>query len=82
MLIGQAVDRMSSFYSGDPKRINHFLKVYAYAKSIGELEGLDSQTQETLELAAVLHDIGIKPSEEKYRQLQWAEPGKRRAADC
>lgn len=66
MLIGQAVDRMSSFYSGDPKRINHFLKVYAYAKSIGELEELDSQTQETLELAAVLHDIGIKPSEEKY----------------
>ena len=76
MLIGQAVDRMSAFYSGDPKRINHFLKVYAYAKTIGELEGLDTQTQETLELAAVLHDIGIKPSEEKYGNCSGANQEK------
>ena len=31
-----------------------------------KLEGLDPRTQELLEAAALLHDIGIKVSEEKY----------------
>ncbi len=58
--------RMIDYYSGDPKRIQHFLKVHQFAKLIGELEQLDSQTQEILEIAALVHDIGIKRSEEKY----------------
>lgn len=57
---------MIDYYSGDPKRIQHFLKVHQFAKLIGELEQLDSQTQEILEVAALVHDIGIKHSEEKY----------------
>lgn len=57
---------MMDYYSGDPKRIQHFLKVYQFAKIIGELEQLDSQTQEILEVSALVHDIGIKRSEEKY----------------
>ena len=46
--------------------ICHFLKVYAYAKTIGEGENLDLTTQETLEIAAVLHDIACPLCRVKY----------------
>lgn len=52
--------------SPDVSRINHFLKVYAFAKMIGQGEGLSAKEQYILEVAAVLHDIGIKESERKY----------------
>jgi len=57
---------MLEYYAGDVLRINHFLKVYAFAKAIGEQENLDANIQEILETAALVHDIGIKISEEKY----------------
>ncbi len=63
---GLVIDAMTEFYTGDIDRINHFLKVYGFAKVIGELEGLDENTEEILEVAALVHDIGIKISEEKY----------------
>lgn len=50
----------------DGKRIQHFLKVYEFARLIGREEGLDERTQKTLEVAAVVHDIGIHPAEKKY----------------
>lgn len=54
-------------YDGsDVKRINHFLKVYAFAKMIGKGEKLAPNEQFTLEAAAILHDIGIHESERKY----------------
>lgn len=64
--IGSVIDAMTDYFSGDVRRVNHFLKVYAFAKAIGETEGLDARTQEILEVAAVTHDIGIKNSEIKY----------------
>jgi hypothetical protein len=30
--IGQLINAMISYYAGDPRRINHFLKVYGFAK--------------------------------------------------
>lgn len=57
---------MIKYYTGDPKRIQHFTKVHSYSKLIGELEGVDKETQFILETAAVVHDIGIKVCEEKY----------------
>jgi HD superfamily phosphodiesterase len=66
MNIGKVMKAMIGYYSGDVQRINHFVKVYGYAKTIGELEGIDEGTQEILEIAAITHDIGIKVSEEKY----------------
>ena len=57
---------MIDYYQGQPKRIQHFLKVHAYAKLIGEQEGLDKEILDILEVAALTHDIGIKISEEKY----------------
>jgi HD superfamily phosphodiesterase len=65
--IGRVVNAMIDYYTGDHRRINHFLKVYSLAKTIGELEGLDERTLRILEVAAVTHDIGIKNSEIKYK---------------
>lgn len=64
--IGEVIDAMIEYYAGDSRRIQHFLKVYGFAKAIGELENLTIEVQEILEVAAVVHDIGIKVSEEKY----------------
>lgn len=52
--------------SPDVNRIGHFLKVYAFAKMIGEGEKLSDREQYILEAAAILHDIGIHESEKKY----------------
>lgn len=57
---------MIRYYSGDAKRIQHFVKVHAFAKLIGEMEQLDEKTMKILETAAYVHDIGIKPAERKY----------------
>ena len=59
-------NEMIRYYAKDPRRVNHFLKVFSFAKSIGELEKLNEETQDILEVAAIMHDIGIKISEEKY----------------
>ena len=56
---------MIAYYSGDPKRIQHFTKVHSYAKLIGEREQLSPEELYILEAAAYTHDIGIKPAEEK-----------------
>jgi HD superfamily phosphohydrolase YqeK len=57
---------MILFDRGDARRIQHFLKVYQFAALIGKLEELSPEQQEILEIAAILHDIGIIPSEKKY----------------
>ncbi|WP_017209326.1 HD domain-containing protein [Clostridium beijerinckii] len=64
--ISTIINEMIKYYAKDPRRVNHFLKVFSFAKSIGEIENIDKKTQEILEVAAVMHDIGIKISEEKY----------------
>ena len=66
MHINKVTTAMIDYYQGQPKRIQHFLKVHAYAKLIGEQEGLDKEILDILEVAALTHDIGIKISEEKY----------------
>lgn len=60
------IKSMIQYFDGDVKRINHALKVNAFAKSIGELEGIQGEKLKILEIASVLHDIGIKESEKKY----------------
>lgn len=55
-----------SYDSNDIRRINHFLKVYTFAKMIGEGERLSGREQYILEIAAILHDIGIRECERKY----------------
>lgn len=65
-LVGRLAEAMVAYEAGDVHRINHFMKVYGFARMIGELEALDAETQLVLELAALTHDIGIRPSMEKY----------------
>lgn len=64
-----------AYDAGDPRRVQHFLKVYAFCRLIGQREGLDAQTQNTLEAAAILHDIGIHEAERKHGSSagQWQE---------
>lgn len=57
---------MIDFDRGDARRIQHFLKVHSLARTIGVGEGLGDPGLLTLEAAAIVHDIGIHPAEEKY----------------
>ncbi len=58
--------KMMDFNRGDPKRIQHLMKVHRFAQLLGHMEGLDEHTQFVTECAALVHDIGIRPAEEKY----------------
>ena len=60
------IQKMLTWYTGDPARIQHFTKVYTYASMIGHAEQLSDEQQHILETASILHDIGIKLAEEKY----------------
>lgn len=57
---------MIDFYQGCPKQIQHFIKVHDFASMIGIDEELSTRQQEILEVAAIVHDIGIKPAMQKY----------------
>ncbi len=57
---------MIHFNRNDPKRIQHLMKVHRFAQIIGRKEHLDEHTQFLTECAALVHDIGIRPAEEKY----------------
>lgn len=46
---------MIDFDKGDPKRIQHFLKVHSFAKLIGEGENLDEKTLFILEADALVN---------------------------
>lgn len=66
MTVSELIKKMIAYSEGNLHDIAHFLKVYAYAKTIGECEHLDENTQLTLEVAAVLHDIACPLCREKY----------------
>lgn len=57
---------MIKYFSGDPKRIQHFMKVHSFALMIAEMEALSEEEIFILEAAAITHDIGIRISEKKY----------------
>lgn len=57
---------MINYFSGDPRRIQHWIKVHSLAKQIALGEGLEEHALFILEATAMLHDCGIKIGEEKY----------------
>lgn len=59
---------MMEYDKGNPWMIQHFIKVHEFSRLIGLKEGLDDKTMEILEASAIVHDIGIKASKEKYGQ--------------
>ncbi|MFR7744122.1 MAG: hypothetical protein ACLU3I_13115 [Acutalibacteraceae bacterium] len=78
MIVSAAIQKMIEFYKGNRHDVNHFLKVWAMAKTIGELEGLDRHTQEVLELAAVIprHRLPAVPGEIRRHRRQASGAGK------
>ena len=66
MTIAEITAKMIDFYHGNLHDINHFMKVCAFAKTIGECENLDRDTQMILEIAAIVHDIACPLCREKY----------------
>ena len=61
MTVSEIMTKMVAYSNGNLHNINHFLKVYAYAKTIGECEHLPAFEQECLEIAAIVHDIACPP---------------------
>lgn len=72
------------YSGGNLHDINHLICVWTYAKTIGELEGLEQETQTTLEIAAITHDIACPLCRRKYgntigkhrrrKALHWCGP--------
>ena len=66
MTVAEIMKKMIDFSDGNQHDINHFIKVWSFAKTIGELEMLDADTQFNLEVAAITHDIACPLCREKY----------------
>lgn len=66
MTVSEITIKMIEYSNGNLHDINHFMKVYSYAKTIGECEKLDQNTQTVLEVAAIVHDIACPLCREKY----------------
>lgn len=58
--------RMIAHDHGNPKRIQHFMKVAAFAVTIGRGEGADPHMLYVLESLGLIHDIGSRIAEEKH----------------
>ncbi|HCW52925.1 MAG TPA: phosphohydrolase [Clostridium sp.] len=66
MTVAEITKKMIEYSNGNLHDINHFMKVYGYAKTISECENVDAYTKEILEVAALLHDIACPLCREKY----------------
>ena len=60
------MEKMIAFFDGNIHDIDHFIRVWTYARTIGELENLDRETQFLLEVAAITHDIACPLCRVKY----------------
>ena len=57
---------MAEYFAGEPKQVQHLMKVQSFALVIAQEEKADAGTIEVLEAAAAVPDIGIKLAEELY----------------
>lgn len=65
-MINTMLNRMIAYNAGDPVRIQHAVKVFAFAQNIARNEQCAEDLVFILSMAAILHDIGIHNAEEKY----------------
>jgi HD superfamily phosphodiesterase len=65
-MVSKVLRKMILYFQNDKKRVNHAIKVYGFAKTISGNEFVSEKYKTVIELAAVLHDIGIKEAEKKY----------------
>ena len=66
MTVAEVVKKMVEYSKGNLYDINHFMKVYAYAKTIAEGENLPPEMQKLVEVTAVVHDISCPLCRVKY----------------
>ncbi len=66
MIVSKIMEKMIAFSEGNIHDIDHLIRVWTYARTIGELEGLDGETQLVLEVAAIVHDIACPLCRETY----------------
>ena len=66
MTIAEIMEKMVIYSDGNIHDIDHLIRVWTYAKTIGELEGLDANIQYILEVAAITHDIACPLCRVKY----------------
>ena len=64
--VNEVMQKMIAYSEGNLHDIAHFMKVYAFARTIGVAENLTPTEQETVEIAAILHDIACPLCREKY----------------
>ncbi len=66
-MVDAVMGEMVRYFQGDVRRINHALKVYALACLIAAESELTGQEREIIQVAALLHDIGIHEAEKRYQ---------------
>ena len=64
---GIIIEEMINYFAKDIKRINHALKVYGFVNCIARNELTSENEILTVDLAAILHDIGIKEAEKNIK---------------
>ncbi len=65
-MIETVTKMMIAYFGTDLRRINHSLKVRNFARIIASDEPLGETGEATVDLAAILHDIGIREAERKH----------------
>ena len=65
-MISSILKKMIAASEGSLHDIDHFLRVWAYAKTIGELEQIGEEKQFILEAAALVHDIACPSLRARY----------------
>ena len=66
MTIAEILEKMIRYSNGNIHDIDHLVRVWTFAKTIGELEHIDAETQYILEVAAITHDIACPLCRVKY----------------
>ena len=66
MTVAKIMKKMIDFSEGNTHDINHFMKVWTFAKTICELEMADEKTRFVIEIAAITHDIACPLCRIKY----------------
>ena len=61
---GRIAKLLVDYFQNDFRRITHALEVLKYAEQIIDMENSQNYDYEVLIASALLHDVGIKPSEE------------------
>lgn len=65
-MISAIMKKMIAFSKGSLHDIDHFIKVWSYARTIAELENVKEEDRRILEIAAIVHDIACPSLRERY----------------